>query len=362
MSIIICGDVCPTEYSVKNFKSKEAWRAFGSAVELMRAADVTIVNLECALTDENASPILKLGPNLKAPVDTAVTLKDAGVDICAIANNHVLDFGVKGLNDTVSALKACGLKVTGFGKSETAAREPLYFSYKDMKIALVAVAEHEYSYALPDKAGVWGFDAFETIADVQNIKKTCDKIIVLYHGGKEQCEYPSPRLRKACHALVHAGADIVICQHSHCIGVCEEIENSYILYGQGNMHFVNPEYDHPHWLSGLMLEIDFDDKPLITYHPIVVDTDFVTMANQAEAQKIIDAFNKRNEIFKDKAAALEKWHEFCISVRTQYVDAAANAFKYDADERAREMFPHYLDCEAHYDVWKELFPTYHVKN
>ena len=66
------------------------------------------------------------------------------------------------------------------------------------------------------------FDCYDTIADVREAKANADKVIVIYHGGKENCRYPSPRMRKLTHALVDAGADVVACQHSHCIGFFED--------------------------------------------------------------------------------------------------------------------------------------------
>ncbi len=359
MSIIIGGDISPTEeFSFVAFESLDGEAAFGSATKLMREADVTIVNLEVALT-EDAKPINKIGPNLRAPICCAETLKDAGVDICALANNHIFDFGTKGLRDTVAALDEQGIIYTGIGENEKDARKPLYFDYKGLKVAIVAVNEHEYSYALPDKLGVWGFDPFETISDIRDIKNTCDKVIVLYHGGKEQSQYPSPRLKKACRAMVKAGADVVLCQHSHCIGVDEYFENGYIMYGQGNFHFVK-HHDHPHWQNGMMLELDFADKPVITYHPIVLTDHGVTMAEGEEKQKILNDLAERNEIFKDEKAAHQKWVEVCLQNQKMYKTAIANAFAGgDIEKPVSERFSHYLDCEAHTDIWRELFKTTH---
>jgi poly-gamma-glutamate synthesis protein (capsule biosynthesis protein) len=73
------------------------------------------------LTDSDGA-IRKMGPNLKGPPVSARTLRQAGVTDCALANNHVLDFGQQGLKDTVAALGEAGLGLTGIG---TTSRMPV---------------------------------------------------------------------------------------------------------------------------------------------------------------------------------------------------------------------------------------------
>ena len=65
----------------------------------------------------------------------------------------------------------------------------------------------------------------------------CDYTIVLYHGGKEYYRYPSPNLQRVCRYMIEKGTDLVICQHSHCIGCEENYLSGKIVYGQGNFIF-----------------------------------------------------------------------------------------------------------------------------
>lgn len=102
------------------------------------------------------------------------------------------------------------------------------------------------------------------------MKKQCDIAIVLYHGGKEHYRYPSPNLQRICRKIVDKGADLVICQHSHCIG-CEEKWNSgVIVYGQGNFLFDNSNSEF--WKTGLLVVLDFDKtmkQTSVSYVPII---------------------------------------------------------------------------------------------
>ena len=96
------------------------------------------------------------------------------------------------------------------------------------------------------------------------MKAQCDYAIVLYHGGKEYYRYPSPNLQKTCRKLVEKGADLVICQHSHCIGCEEKYQDGTIVYGQGN--FLFDHGDNEYWNTSLLVQIKDDGQ--INYVPL----------------------------------------------------------------------------------------------
>ena len=131
------------------------------------------------------------------------------------------------------------------------------------------VTEHEYSYALPDRCGCNPYDPYLTMYDIREAKKNADYVAVIYHGGKEYCRYPSPRVRKLSHAMVQNGANVVLIQHTHCIGCYEEFEGSHIVYGQGNLHFVSERERYPMWYQSLLVEVDFvGEHPSIKFYPM----------------------------------------------------------------------------------------------
>jgi len=182
----------------------------------------------------------------------------------------------------------------------------------------------------------------------------------MYHGGKEQCEYPSPRLRKACRAMVRAGADIVLCQHSHCVGCREEYMGGEIVYGEGNFNFVE-DSDHPHWQNGLILEAELGEEMKLEYLPVVTTETGVCLAHGEKKQEILDGFYARSELLQDEEKWLGKWQEFCGSM-PYYIDAVSKAYvDIPEGEKCRQVFPHYLDCEAHLDVWKTIYLTWHAE-
>ncbi len=358
MKILLLGDVCPTDYSREAFATADADKLFGDTVTLFQRNDFRFVNLECAITDSE-KPIDKFGPCLKAPYKTAETLKKLGVDLCGLSNNHIFDFGKVGVRDTLRALEDAGLDYTGFGENEEDSRKNYYIEKDGQKICIIAVCEREYSYALPNRMGARVYDEYITIEDVREAKAHCDRVIVLYHGGKELCRYPSPRVYALFRALVRNGADVVIGQHSHCIATYENYQGGHIFHGQGNFHFTMPN-DYAGWHSCMAVEYDTQTNE-VQFTPICAGNDRIWLAKGEEKEKLLTEFAARNEELQN-GKWKDGWHAFCLSMKNDYLYWLSKAAAKDSTEREDAVFGHYLDCQAHTDVWRELYPTFNQTN
>jgi poly-gamma-glutamate synthesis protein (capsule biosynthesis protein) len=357
MKLMFCGDLVPCDKTEQRFIDKDL-DTFADVIPLLQSADRVFANLECALTvSENR--IKKFGPNLKAAPECAETFKLAGITDVVLANNHIFDFGEEGLRETLSVLDKVGIPYTGIGENSEDCRKPYFVEKEGKKVAIVNVCEHEYSYATPDRVGANPFDPFLTMQDVRAAKAQADFVIVIYHGAKEHCRYPSPRIRNLCHELAHNGADAVLLQHSHCIGCYENYQGCHIVYGQGNFHFAKPA-PFESWWTGLVVEIRVGDRLEIDFHPMETDEMGIWLAKGEAYDKIMQPFYARNKELLS-GEWLNGWKAFCETVKEKYSSALVGLGP-DADEKKNQLFSHYLDCEAHTDVWRELFPTWNGTN
>ena len=357
MRVVLCGDFVPTAATVPTFEAGDKAALLGSTLPVIQGADYAVANLECALTDRD-TPIRKCGPNLKGKPEYAKVMAEAGFTHLGLSNNHVFDFGEQAMRDTASAVAAAGMTPFGYGENDQDSRKPLIIEKDGKRLAIVAVCEHEYSYALPDRFGANPFDPFDTMEDIAEAKSHADWVVVMYHGGKEQCEYPSPRLRKACRAMARAGADLILTQHSHCIGCRERYRGAEIVYGQGNFNFVK-YMDHPHWHSGLMLDVRFGETVEVIYLPVVAGEQGVTLAEGEEKAQILAGFEGRSASLLDSKTWLAEWEAFCRS-KPYYIDAIKNAYvNVPEGEQCSQVFSSYLQCEAHLDVWQTLYQNWH---
>ena len=361
MVITLCGDVSVTQTNRHLWDNADASSAFGSVCDLFHSSDRVIVNLECALTEADTA-IRKFGPNLKGPAKVANILKDAGVTDCGLSNNHIYDFSKPGLDDTLDALEKAGLNYTGIGANEEDSRKDLVIQQDGKTVRIITVCEHEYSYAMPDFVGARPYDPYDTAEDIRAAKANADYVVVMYHGGKEHCQYPSPRLRKLCRAMVTEGADLVLCQHSHCIGCYEEFDGCHILYGQGNFHFAKEKNkDIPGWNRCLAVFYD-TAKNAVEFIPVTATENYgIRLMTGEEKEQELAEFAQRNQTLTD-GSWKEGWHAFCESKRDVYTRMAERFATAEDKARGIQGFAHYLDCEAHTDVWRELFPTYNLTN
>ena len=367
MSILIGADLVPTETNYDMFRSADIDKLVGAKLkDILINADYRIFNLEVPLINENA-PIDKCGPNLIAPENTIRGIKSMGVNLFTIANNHIMDQGVQGLESTCDLLQKNGISYVGVGKNLSEAAQPYIFTYKGKKIGVYACAEHEFSIAGEHSCGANPFDPLESPDHVRKLKSECDYVIVLYHGGKEHYRYPSPNLQKVCRKLIDRGADLVVCQHSHCIGCVEEYNGGTIVYGQGNFLFDHSESEY--WQTSLLIQINDDFK--ITYLPIVKYKEGVRLADADKADDIIKQFNVRSEEIKQEGFIDNKYGDFAQDKIEEYLAAVLainDGFAYRAinkltnhkfkkwiisrkyNQKKRLILQNFIECEAHREL------------
>lgn len=357
MKALFLGDFSPSDDNRHLFAAKDMNALFADSAKLFEGNFLNFVNLECALTDHDKS-IDKFGPPLKALPITAEVLRDLGVNLCGLSNNHIFDFGKKGATDTMENLDKVGIPYTGFGMDLEDSRCNYTATDGNEMLTVLAVCEHEYSYALENRMGSRPYDEYDTMADIRAAKANGGRVVVIYHGGKEHCRYPSPRLLKLCRAMADNGADLVICQHSHCIGCYEQYKGCHILYGQGNFHFERPsDTDLPESWNGC-LSVHYDSSAhTVEFTPIVSNgIGGVRLANAEEKKSIMRDFYARNAELAD-GRWKQGWHAFCEFKRPVYEKVISRALVTDSTDKENHKFAHYLDCEAHTDVWRELYKT-----
>lgn len=315
MSILIGADIVPTESNRKYFSSGDMKSILGSnLIDFLEKATFRVFNLECPLVDSK-SQIQKAGPALMAPISSINGIKVLGVDLLTLANNHIMDQGEKGLLSTLNVLDENDINYFGVGSNLMEAQRSFITYINKRKIGFYACVEHEFSIADEKNPGANPFDVLESFDHVSCLKKQCDSVIVLYHGGKEHYRYPSPFLQRVCRKFIENGADIVICQHSHCIGCEEKYQNGLIVYGQGN--FIFDSHNHPTSQTSLLMEIDDEFK--VKYIPLEKNDCGVRLASEDCAKKILSDFFSRSEQIKKKGFLEDEYVKFSKRMLKEYL-------------------------------------------
>ncbi len=309
IKITVLGDICPTN-DYKPFFKENPDALFADIAPILKDSDYSICNLECPATNYD-KPIVKTGPNLKADPSIVKILKDIGINAVSLANNHVLDYGVQGMLDTLDTLKENDVKQFGGGKDSEEAALPLIVEIKGEKVGFLSFAEHEFNLATENTAGANWFDPYESLKVVSKLKSVCDYVIVLYHGGIEHYKLPSPLLQKKCRAIVDAGADAVFCQHSHCIGTMESHNEKPIVYGQGNTVFGYRENSKP-WNEGFVFTLILNNGKVGLDHKLLhAFTNGITLASEEAYKARIEECAEDSKALSDPQAIKDGWDAFC---------------------------------------------------
>jgi poly-gamma-glutamate capsule biosynthesis protein CapA/YwtB (metallophosphatase superfamily) len=364
MHVLIGGDLVPTESNFELFRSANVTELLGDdLLKVLKQADFRVFNLEVPLTDMEA-PIIKCGPNLIALTSTINGIKRIKTDLLTLANNHILDQGEHGLYSTIKVLEENDIDYMGAGSNLNEAAQPYIWERDGIRVGIYACAEHEFTIATKNSPGANPFDPLESLDHIQDLANKCDHLIVLYHGGKEHYRYPSPDLQKICRKIVDKGADLVVCQHSHCIGAFERYSGGTIVYGQGNFLFDHSESEF--WQTSLLLNVILKAGSIsIEYIPIVKQGNGVRLANKQQSEEILYGFNERSRLILDEEFVKQEYDRFAAEMLNGYLTAfhGDNLFFRVLNKLSRHtlasklytdksltVIQNFIECEAHREL------------
>ena len=320
-TLIIGGDLAPTKSNYSYFEAGNINELIDDRLlSLLETADYRIFNLELPLTDIE-KPIKKDGPNLMAPISALKGIKLLNPTVLSLANNHILDHDEHGMYQTIDLLSKSNISWVGAGKDLHTAAKPIIIKRGDLRIGIYACAEYEFSIAEENKAGANPFDPLESPDHVADLKSRCDYVVVLYHGGKELYRYPSPYLQKVCRKIAEKGADLIICQHSHCIGAFEKYNGSVIVYGQGN--FLFDMTDKGICKTSLLIKVTFGDNMSVDFLPFCKKRTGIALPESDVSRSILKDFNERSNNLSLPGFIETEYEKFCISRGLFYIGAIA---------------------------------------
>lgn len=308
--ILITGDLFPSKNNESRFVEGDIQTLFGSSiVSLFQRADVSVCNLEGALTTHNETTV-KLGPNIKARPETLLAYKKLGIKLFATANNHVNDYCQKGYLDTKEALDREGFQYVGSGVNMSDVRKSVSFDLDGCRLCIYNVAETMFNAPTATSAGVNLYDEYLVCRELEQLKQSNDVVVVLYHGGIEYFPYPTLELRKRFHRMADSGADVILAQHTHCIGCEETYKGAYLLYGQGNFLFDRPSVNAC-MREGLAIELELEGKSVagIKKHLVKVNDGCMTYVESPDFSQ----FDERGSHIQDDDYLIGKFKDFVMT-------------------------------------------------
>lgn len=364
IKILFTGDFCPHNRIEELSKNADYDTIFNDFIEVFRDNDLNVTDVECPLTEtQQRNP--KTGPYQFAAPHTIGILKYANIGLAAMANNHMMDCGEEGANNTMQLCKEAGIQTVGIGNSETQRRKPFSAIIKGKKIAIINFAENEFITATGTDTAANGLHLVNNYYDITAAKKTHDFVILMLHGGNEFYNLPSPRIKETYRFFIDIGADAVISNHTHCFSGYEVYNSKPIFYSLGNFIYDWPAKKDVDWNFGYVVKVILTQKIDFQIIPLKQNNGMPGLFHLSQLEKI--AFDNKlqqlNNIISDDKKLSTAFDEYCNSVRRMYEAYIEPGFgKYIASLRARGLFPKFMQkrkkllllnltrCEAHRDV------------
>ncbi|MEO8581253.1 MAG: CapA family protein [Patescibacteria group bacterium] len=282
VTVLMTGDVLPARSvnqkttSLNNFE----W-PFEKTAEVLKSADITMINLETPLVD--SCPIRTDGMVFCGDQKNVQGLLFAGIDVVNFANNHAGNAGKQGVIDTNQLLNQNGFLVTGI-------QQPVFKIVKGVKFAFLGYNDVEKYGFVAD------VDDQRMQTEIAAAKQNADVVIVQFHWGEEYRYQPTGRQKELAHRVIDLGADLVVGNHPHWIEPVEWYKEKLITYSHGN--FVFDQMWSTETRQGIVGKYTFQGRNLVdvAFFPIWIENyGQPRWMEGKEKQKILDLLKKESE-------------------------------------------------------------------
>lgn len=211
----------------------------------MRSFDLRVGTLECAIGNDLAFDESKMNAEMNivyARNEDFFRIKELGIDIVSLANNHIYDLGEAGLKNTIECLKCNNIRYVGAGMNIDEASSPVIIEKDGITVAIFACCFYGLkpvwvTAASSTSSGIWQTDINTVCHKITKAKKQYDYVIVMPHWGIELKYFPPIEYYQYAHRMVDAGADSILGSHTHILGPLWKYKKKPICYSMGNFLF-----------------------------------------------------------------------------------------------------------------------------
>ena len=236
--LAFAGDV-HFEGAVRTTLVSRSGQVLGAIAPVLNEADIAAVNLETAVTTGGAPQSKQYV--FRAPPSAFAALRNGGVDVATMANNHGMDYGVRGLRDSLAAARRAHFPVIGIGLDDAQAYRPYRATIHGERIAIIAATQVLDDNLIsawtagPRKPGLASAkDVPRLLEAVRAARASSDTVVLFLHWGVELAGCPTADQRRLAKQLVAAGADVVVGSHAHRLLGAGRMGGTFVDYGLGN--------------------------------------------------------------------------------------------------------------------------------
>lgn len=277
--------------------------------EVLKDKDFSMVNLEVPFTD-NLKGILKTGNNHRTSKESAVKVKNCCFDAVSLSNNHIRDYGTKGVADTLDACLKNNILTVGAGLNITDALQPLTVEIKGKRISVLNYSEIEFNAASVSRGGANPFDLIKALEQIKEEKQQNDFVIFVYHGGIEYHYLPTPEIVRLFKFLIDSGVDCIINHHTHRYSGLLFYKKKPLFFGLGNFIAPTKNKNTKQWLTGIMARIIIENENIHgEIIPVQMGKDFlsINLLTGEDRQEVLSHISELSETINNEKLLNDYW-------------------------------------------------------
>lgn len=272
LSVSFTGDIAFSGYFKERYKQENLFSE--DILNFFVSSDYVVANIECPITNEKINSNKPLNHVMKPEVIS--TLLKLNANIWNLGNNHILDCGIIGLQDTLKLAKHNRIATLGAGMNKDEASTEIILE-DDIKVGMLSLIKPwQYLKAQKSSEGCIHLTDEKFISKkIELLKSKVDYLVVIIHGGEEFSSMPMPYDRKKYLKILDMGADIIVAHHPHVVQNYEILNDKVIFYSLGNFIFdTDFQRLQKYTDNGILLKINFSKKGYTwEYLPIYINRD-----------------------------------------------------------------------------------------
>ena len=309
--LIAVGDVVPGDKFIRAMKFGLNSSCMAGLVRRLKRGDILFGNLECPIS-WNGRAIFKAAPRLRGNPDTTRLLRELGLTIVNLANNHINDYGPVAIMETLHNLERSNIRYVGAGKDMAEADSPQILHARGQRVGFLAFCEKEESIATKTRPGAAEINEHVINREIDRLRDKVDYIVLSLHMGIEFVDFPSPDNINMCRRFVDRGVNVILGHHPHVPQGYELYNGGLIVYSLGNFIFDMGEQAGIKSKLGYVYEVVLSDASVakVTPIPYKMDDNFVPylVQNGEETNKLLIYLKRLSDPLKDRRKMEEMWY------------------------------------------------------
>lgn len=298
-------------HGMRSAFSRHGFELLAEVSECFADTDVVIGNLETVTSDVGLKPSSLASFEMRGDPDHLAFLKQAGINVLCIANNHAMQHGEAAFQDMVSNIRAAGMSAIGLESEKKTNVHVISHGGIDSHIFNVSMRPEEWA---SDKANLPYSNRqneTELLQEVRALRDDCPGFLICsIHWGLEFLDYPAPAQVELGRALIDAGVDLVLGHHSHVVQPVERYKQGLIFYSLGNFLFDLWSENTKQTLIA-NVELEEGQAPRFTWVPLRIDKGFeLSAADQATQEAVNSLLSwERFERMEDKPTSDDEYFQ-----------------------------------------------------